>query len=307
MAESSSFDKVLRRFAPSISALTFNPFFKYSVNIADTPLRLLFREFRSLPPNHMRLRIGVGNRILTNQTRYLQDSVNFWIDAFANGRFRLDGIALEIGSGCGRYAHLLRDFRMGQVRFTGVYIGVDIDQEMLAWCSRHFDAERFRFHLSGDASSSYRNKGEQSAPQMIAEPDGSVDFVFSRSLFSHLLENQAARYLAESYRLLKPGGVASHTFFCIDFPPPTFGVRHTFSHQLGKTRVESLKQPEAAVAYSWADIVAMGEEAGFEDIRMYRNNSTWQPTVVFRKPDNAKKPATQRAGGTARRDVNVAP
>ena len=69
-ARSVSFDRVLRKLFPSTSKLTFNPLFRAAVNAFDAVPRLMFPEFRSLPPNHLRIRIGVGNRILNNQTHF---------------------------------------------------------------------------------------------------------------------------------------------------------------------------------------------------------------------------------------------
>ncbi len=71
----------------------------------------------------------------------------------------------------------------------------------------------------------------------------------SNSLLTHVLEGELENYIQESYRLLKPGGAIMHSHFNLDYPPATYGTRHTFQHALGNSRVELLEQPEAAVAY----------------------------------------------------------
>lgn len=78
------FDRIIRQFVPSISKLTYNPLFKFLVDVADFPLSMAFSETRNLPPNHTRLRVGVRNRILNNQIFYLRSATNFWIDAALN-------------------------------------------------------------------------------------------------------------------------------------------------------------------------------------------------------------------------------
>jgi Methyltransferase domain len=52
---------------------------------------------------------------------------------------------LDVGVGCGRWAHWLRDYNFRGRRFAGSYVGVDIDEEAIAWCRQHYDADRFRF------------------------------------------------------------------------------------------------------------------------------------------------------------------
>src|SRR5580693_10747571 len=80
-----SLDRLLRRLFPSTSKLTFNPLFRATVNASDAVLRLIFPEFRTLPPNHLRIRVGVGNRIFNNQTHFLVHARDFWMFALGEG------------------------------------------------------------------------------------------------------------------------------------------------------------------------------------------------------------------------------
>ena len=277
--------RTLRRVMPSLSRITFNPFVKVMLNVGETPARLWFKEFRSLPPNHLRIRVGMASgvrELVANHVRYLNDSRNFWLNAALNGYFKMDSTIVDIGVGIGRTAHHLRDFKYFESRFVGKYIGVDIDADALRWCRANFD-DRFQFHLSTDSSASYHNAGSSDGPYQIPEPAGSVDFVFSQSLFTHLLEREAENYLAETYRLLKPGGYSAHSVFCIDYPPPTFGDRHTFSHVMGEARVESLAQPEAAVAYTEDWLLKTAKKIGFSKASLQHSPDAWQPSLVCQK------------------------
>jgi SAM-dependent methyltransferase len=258
--------------------------FKFLVNATDLPGKLVFPGFRKLPPNHMRIRVGVGNQLFNNQLKYLCEPVNFWLAAFDHRMIDMNSTIVDIGSGCGRTAHFLRDYTNTSEKFTGTYIGVDIDEEMLAWCSANFDAPRFRFRLSTDGSASYNKNADGKKPYRIEEPDGIANFVFSLSLFTHLLEAEVRNYLEESFRLLRPGGFALHAVFCLDYPPPTLGSRHTFSHRMGNAYVESLAQPEAAVAYTEEMLLSLAAEVGFVEAKINHSPGGWQPRLVVKKP-----------------------
>lgn len=278
------FDLLIRKFVPSTSRLTFNPLFKVFSNSFDILPRLMFSEFRALPPNHMRIRVGVGNRIFFNHARHHVGARSFFSYALDRGLCSLDSVIVDIGCGCGRYAQVMNDYKFKAETFTGRYIGVDIDEEMLRWCEQHLDAERFRFHLSSDKSASYFNEGSSSGPYVIPEPDESVDLVFSTSLYTHLLEEELINYTRESFRLLKPGAYMAANCFCLDHPPPTFGGRHTFAHQLGNAKVESLSQPEAAVAYTDEYLLGVARDIGFESCEILAGAGVPQPMLICHKP-----------------------
>jgi len=279
-----SFDRAIRRLFPSTSRLTFNPLFKAAVNAFDVLPRLVWPEFRDLPPNHLRIRIGVGNRILNNQTHFLVHARDFWMFVFTEGLANAKSNILDIGSGCGRLAHWLRDYNFRGRRFTGTYVGIDIDGEAIAWCEKHYDAERFRFHHSTHSSVSYNQRGD-TAQYRIPEPDGTMDLVVSNSLLTHVLETELENYIRESYRVLRPGGAIMHSHFNLDYPPATYGTRHTFQHAIGNARVESLEQPEAAVAYRTDYLFKVARGVGFKDCEIVHmpGGAQHQPILLCKK------------------------
>ena len=119
-ARGPSLDRALRKLFPSTSKLTFNPVFRAAVNALDVVPRLMFPEFCELPPNHLRIRIGVGNRILNNQTHFLVHARDFWMFVFSEGIATMHSDILDIGAGCGRWAHWLRDYNFrGRRRCPG--------------------------------------------------------------------------------------------------------------------------------------------------------------------------------------------
>jgi SAM-dependent methyltransferase len=280
-----SLDRVLRRLFPSTSKLTFNPVFRAAVNATDIVPRLVFPEYRALPPNHLRIRIGVGNRIFNNQSHFLVHALDFWMFVFSEGLANMHSDILDIGVGCGRWAHWLRDYDFRGRRFTGTYVGVDIDEEALAWCREHYDAERFRFYRSSDASVSYNHTAAAPSAYRIPLADASFDLVFSNSLLSHLLEAELENYLRESYRLLKAGGAMMHSHFNIEHPPASYGKRHTFRHRLGNALIESEAQPEAAVAYHTEFLFELCRRIGFSSSEIVHmpGGAQHQPILLCRK------------------------
>ncbi len=273
--------RLVRKVVPSTSLLSHNPVFKLLVDSVDLVPRAFWREFRGLPPNHLRIRVGVGNRFFSNQINYLRFAESFWLYCLDNGLMHMDSVIVDIGCGCGRFAHHLRDYNFKGSNFSGKYIGIDIDQEMLDWCSAHFPEPLFHFEHSTHANISYKQAGS-AEKYVLSLADESVDFVFSTSLFTHLLEPELMNYCEESFRVLKPGGKMLMYFFCLDYPPPTFGGRHTFQHQMGNARVESLKVPEAAVAYSEEFMVNLAKEKGFGNARVVVGSSRtdWQTVLL---------------------------
>lgn len=277
-------ERFARRIVPSTSLLSHNPFFKILVNSSDWLPNLVWPEFRTLPPNHLRIRVGVGNRFFSNQLFYLLVGESFWLYHMARGAVTPESTIVDIGCGCGRLAHHLRTFHYQDTHFTGKYVGVDIDPEMLQWCRTHFDGPRFEFLQSTHANKSYNRGGGAGLTYTIPVADKSVDFVFSTSLFTHLLEYELRNYLEEAFRIMKPGAQMSMSFFCLDYPPPTYGGRHTFSHTIGNAAVESLKVPEAAVAYTEAYMVKVAREVGFSEATVIgKDPALWQSSLAARK------------------------
>jgi SAM-dependent methyltransferase len=280
-----SLDRALRKLFPSTSKLTFNPLFRSAVNACDLIPRLIFPEFRTLPPNHLRIRVGVGNRILNNQSHFLVHARDFWMFALSERLVTVDSNILDIGVGCGRWAHWMRDYNFRGRQFSGNYVGIDIDGEAIEWCRANYDAGHFRFHHSTDASISYNQSGSARSSYRIPEPDGTFNLVFSNSLLTHLLETELENYLQETYRLLKTGGAMMHSHFNMEHRPATFGTRHTFKYQLGNARIESEAQPEAAVAYHTDFLFDLCRRIGFSSSEIVHmpGGAQHQPILLCRK------------------------
>ena len=119
---------------------------------------------------------------------------------------------LDVGSGIGRMARPLTAF----LDERGSYEGFDIDATGVAWCRRNVSRKfpRFRFQRVDVRNDRY-NPGGRIPPSEFQFPfaDGSFDFVFLTSVFTHMLPADAARYVLEVSRVLAPGGRCLSTWF----------------------------------------------------------------------------------------------
>ena len=113
-------------------------------------------------------------------------------------RFLKDGsTVLDIGCGCGKEAR-------GLVYHPYVkkYIGFDVIKLSIDWCNESIlprTGDRFEFHRIDVYSRGYNPQGKiKGAEVVFPAGDGTVNLAFASSLFTHLLEPDARRYLREA-------------------------------------------------------------------------------------------------------------
>jgi len=112
---------------------------------------------------------------------------------------------LDIGCGCGKVArHLAIDPRVAR------YIGFDPIPTCIAWNARYIRplaGGEFDFLCVDLHSAEYNPHGRIAASEFtFPAGDGSIDLAVASSVFTHLLERDAAHYLDETARVLAPGG-----------------------------------------------------------------------------------------------------
>lgn len=270
----SSINRLIRAVIPSAAKLSYNPAFRlFGDFLSDIP-SLVYPEFRSLPPNHLRVRVGVDNKMLFNQVYHLQVVINLWLQWLSSGYVTGTSDIVEIGCGCGRLAHYLRgDW------FKGSYVGIDIDQEALDWSAAHFPIDKFTFMRSPHTSSTYSASAVEQGALFSFPEQWQKDFVCSASLYTHLLEPELVNYTRESFRILRPDGTMCMTFFCLDSVER--GNRWTFEHRIGEAYVENPKYPEAAVAYTREFIENLCQSVGFQYVSILESQG--QSSLICRK------------------------
>jgi SAM-dependent methyltransferase len=273
----SKFDRYIRKLLPSIPVLSRSKLAMASLAAVDRMGGLAFREFDDLPPNRFRIRVGVGNRIVFNQMHYVEYSYQTWLH-FLSEFTTLSSNVVDIGCGCGRAAYALKRLDT----FKGHYIGIDVDTEMIDWCRNNFPTDKFEFIHVNMASRVY-NPGGSAEKAKLPISDDSQDFVFSQSLFTHLLEDDVTYYVREAHRMLRRGTAMFMGVFCIDDMRAAglLGNRWTFPNRLGEAYVESLKYPEAAVGYTRERLEGIAKAAGFSSFEVRPGHP--QSLLVCRK------------------------
>jgi SAM-dependent methyltransferase len=153
---------------------------------------------------------------------------------------------LDIGCGIGRMARPLTGF-LDPAR--GSYDGFDVNRAGIEWCRARYAAyPHFRFRAVDLFNTRYRPDAGASARDFrFPYADGAFDLVFATSVFTHLLREDADRYLAESARVLAPGGRLLATFFLRDGDAPAPAL--DFRPLDDVTAVVDPQVPEEAVAF----------------------------------------------------------
>ena len=211
---------------------------------ADVADRLAGRSDPLVPPRRMWF-VGDSDFVTTG-------------DEFLGHFRRLAGLSphdrvLDLGCGIGRMARVL----VNVLEPPGSYDGFDVVPEGVQWCRAHYVGTPvpFRFALVDLRNSRYNPAGALSPGEFrFPYADESFDLVIATSLFTHLLSDTADHYLAESARVLAPGGRMLSTWFLLDAtPPPRVQPAYDFTHPLGPAMVLDPAEPERAVAHreSW--------------------------------------------------------
>jgi SAM-dependent methyltransferase len=195
---------------------------------------------------------------------------------------------LEVGCGGGRQALALADYLQ-----PGGYVGMDIDDVSIRACRAQPALRKFEFVLADVEAEIYRPEGGTKASEYrFPFDDGSFDFVFLASVFTHMLEDDCAHYAKEIMRVLAPGGTAAVSIFL--HTPSVPGQAFTFPGRVGSAYVESLEVPTKVVGYdleSFESWFAGGEVSGL--LGQWRHNGSaqirqWQDWVVVRVPGSGQ-------------------
>jgi SAM-dependent methyltransferase len=130
------------------------------------------------------------------------------------GGLQPDHAVLDVGCGIGRMARPLS----GYLGTDGSYEGFDVNREGVGWCRRRYAKHpNFHFQVADLYNKRYNPLGSQKTiDYRFPYQDERFDFAIMASVLTHLLEDDAEHYLAETARVLKPGGRALTTWFLLD-------------------------------------------------------------------------------------------
>ena len=172
---------------------------------------------------------------------------------------------LDLGCGCGQIAAPLTGYLDRSAR----YEGFDIGDAMIDWCKQNITTRFPNFHFAAldVINTYYRPNGRVRASELVFPyADGTFDFAFAKSLFTHLLPPDAENYVKQMARVLRPGGRAWLSFFLLDDEAlkriaagqSTLAMQDTSN---GYWTVDR-SQPEYALARPERDVLAMIERHG---------------------------------------------
>lgn len=167
---------------------------------------------------------------------------------------------LDLGSGCGRLAVPLTEYLAPE----GEYDGVDIVLPMVEWCRENISAQfpRFRFHHASVRNTCYSPSGTDARDYTFPFPDRTFDVVVAASLFTHLVPASAARYAAETARVLKEDGRAFLSFFLRTEDYDDDRAEIKIGHRYPEYSVAIWDDPEAAIALDEHLVLSMLRSAG---------------------------------------------
>lgn len=252
-----------------------------------------------MPPMGLILENGIGHEANTD----VHDLFHRYGRGLVAGMVR-DGVLkprsriLDVGCGLGRLARILTSFLSPR----GSYHGVDVCKSSIDWCVDNYgDHPNFKF-THADVFSTHYN------PAAVATADNygfpfdmrEFDYIFSTSLFTHLVPKDAEHYIEEMARVLKPGGKMWNTFLLLDdISTPlasTFDPKHAATYLpiiVDRGRIALESDPEALTALDRSFVVDVHHRSGLQLLEV-RNGpwsgrsdnirASYQDVAIARKP-----------------------
>jgi SAM-dependent methyltransferase len=211
-----------------------------------------------------------------------------FVDLAGLGR---DDDVVDIGCGVGRMAFALAH----HLSPAAHYEGFDVVPRFHEVAEKRFaDLPNFRF-VQVDAANGYYNPdgGLTAAELSFPYPDGSFDFAFLSSVFTHLRPPEVRHYLDEIRRVLRPGGRCLASFFLLDEEARDAvackRATPALAHALEECFAEDPARPETAIGYG-DDVALPWIEDRFRIDGVYPGSwcgrarfTSYQDLVAFRR------------------------
>jgi len=185
---------------------------------------------------------------------------------------KADDQVLDIGCGNGRVAAQLAPI----LRDTGGYLGFDISRAGIAACRKLFAGQpHMAFRHLDVWNSEYNAKGKVAEIDTVfPAADASFDLAFATSVFTHMQLPPVRRYLAETARVLKPGGRFAFTAFALE-PGREATEQFAFRPIDETSAAVDPKYPERAIGHRRPALEAAIAEAGLTVAEFHRGY--WAP------------------------------
>jgi SAM-dependent methyltransferase len=245
---------------------------------------------------------GVATRATGMPPRRLRSQISpLWFDFKHSGSDQLEFFVelcglkptdrvLDIGCGVGRIAIPLTRY----LNSAGEYDGFDVLPSMIDWCHAEIGSKHpnFRFHIA-DVHSTTNSNGATGDPASYRFPfdDGTFDFAYAGSLFTHLTPDATENYLRETMRTLKSGGrlVATFNMYNEDTEQLVPGRRleQYWPHAQGTHRLKEAHAPESNVAYAESYVRSAYAQAGLTVLEPLRPDASYSPARAPKRSDAA--------------------
>lgn len=188
---------------------------------------------------------------------------------------------LEVGCGIGRIA-----IPLTQYLTEGCYVGFDIVPHGIEWCQKRVTPlyPNFRFFLADVRNDFYHPEGRKRAcDYRFPVVEGSFDFAFLTSVFTHMLPKDVEHYVSEIARALDP---RTGRVFCTAYIVSDEAKRQLDSGTSVRKFergdgywTESKQNPEAAIGYDESYLRDVFERSGLEVTRIVTSGWWAQPTA----------------------------
>ncbi|MCP4152412.1 MAG: methyltransferase domain-containing protein [bacterium] len=172
---------------------------------------------------------------------------------------------LEVGCGLGRIAVPMVDY----LKDGGSYEGFDIVKSGITWCRKNITprAPNFRFQVADVYNYAYHPNGRYPATRYeFPYEDGTFDFVFLTSVFTHMVLPDMENYLSQISRVLKKDGRCFITFFLLNEESLALVEKGAsavdFKYEEKGYRIMDPANPEIAVAYPEKNIMDLFKKNG---------------------------------------------
>lgn len=174
---------------------------------------------------------------------------------------------LDAGCGVGRMAVPLTSY----LSADGSYRGFDVVERSIRWCNRRITSrhDNFRFDHVDVYNEHYNPDGRLRAGDFdFPYPDGSFDFAFLISVFTHLRPPDMKNYLSEVARVLAPGGRCFITYTLLNEDALARIERKqshlAYVHEMDGYRTVEPDEPETSIAFYEDDVRALYLGHGLE-------------------------------------------
>ena len=236
----SSLRRAVRRYSPFWVGRSLRAVYYWPSDVLDTVLR---RRDLAMPGRGEAAFVGDGDFAGMGR-RFLDHFVRL-------GHLESHHRVLDVGCGIGRMALPLTGF-LGP---DGEYWGFDPVPKGIEWCRQHITSRfpRFHFDVADVWSKSYNRRGKTLARDYVFPyADASFDFVFTTSVFTHVVPADLENYVANIARVLRPQGTCFASYFLLNDTSRSCDAARDFCYPVdsnGACMAVSRVEFEKAVAF----------------------------------------------------------